>query len=572
MPEHTDKKQLANDFNNFFVEKIDKIRSNFSNSGNFAQYDINTSSSIEDFTELTEDEVAKFVAKSPSKTSPLDPLPTDLMKKCLPALLPSLTKIVNSSLQCGCMPETLKEAVITPILKKEGAEPVFKNFRPISNLPYLSKLIEKVICSQISDYVEKSNLHEPYQSAYKPLHSTESAVLKVMNDILLHMDNKKVVFMTLLDLSAAFDTVDHDILIERLETVYGIKGTALKWFRSYLTERKQRVGVGAETSNPHSPKYSVPQGALMGPDLYTKYTKPLAEILIAFLIQYHLYADDSQLYKALNLKTDNQFTVLSNIQDCIKEVGSWMENNKLKLNQEKTEFIIFGSTAQKKKVKIEAIQVGQSAIPASKSIRNLGFYMDDDLSLKAHIIHQSKSCYLQIRNIRYIRQFLTQSAAKTIVHALVTSRLDYCNSSLYGISAQLLKKLQRIQNCAARLVLNVSYNVPSQDCLEKLHWLPIKSRIEYKMLMIIFKSLLGLTPTYIQDMLIQYIPPRRLRSSDKLLLVVPKSNLVSCGDRAFSVAGPKLWNNLPNELRCLKTVDSFKSKLKTYMFKLAFNC
>ena len=270
-PEHVNKKQLANDFSNFFVDKIDKIRSNFNDTGDFSQYDrVNTSTSITDFNKITEDEVLKVISKSTSKTSQMDPIPTDLMKKCLPVLLPCLTSIVNTSLQTGVMPESLKEAIITPILKKEGAEPIYKNFRPISNLPYISKLIEKVICNQVSNYVTLNDLDELYQSAYKPLHSTESAVLKVTNDILMHMDKGEVVFMTLLDLSAAFDTVDHDILLKRLETIYGIKGTSLHWFRSYLSDRKQTVSVGGELSIPNSPKYSVPQGALMGPDLYFK--------------------------------------------------------------------------------------------------------------------------------------------------------------------------------------------------------------------------------------------------------------------------------------------------------------
>ena len=260
------------------------------------------------------------------------------------------------------------------------------------------------------------------------------------------------------------------------------------------------------------------------------------------------------------------------MQNCIKEIGIWMNNNKLKLNHDKTEFIIFGSSAQRKKLNLNAIQIDESLITASHSIRNLGFHMDEDLSLKPHIHYICKCCYLRLRNIRYIRQFLTVSAAKTLVHSLVTSRLDYCNSSLFGISKKLLSKLQKVQNCAARLVLNAPYSENSEYCLKQLHWLPIKFRIDFKILLLVFKSLHGLTPRYIQDLLIPYTPQRNLRSNDNLLLEVPRTRLMSCGDRAFSVAGPKLWNSLPKDIKVLKTVNSFKSKLKTYLFQKAFNC
>ena len=196
--------------------------------------------------------------------------------------------------------------IVTLILKKEGADPDFKNFRPISNLSFLSKLVEKVVCKQLTEYIELNSLHEPYQSAYRPCHSTETAVLIVVNDIHLELDNRKVVLLTLLYLSAAFDTVDHKILLDRLSDMYGVQGTALIWFHLYLDNRGQSVMINGVRSNQHTLEYSIPQGSVMGPDLYCKYTKPVAGIISQHFIQYHLYADDFQLYTSLSPGIDNQ--------------------------------------------------------------------------------------------------------------------------------------------------------------------------------------------------------------------------------------------------------------------------
>ena len=192
---------------------------------------------------MSQDEVAELIRKAPSKSCSLEPIPTCLLKLCLTDLLPCMTNIINMSLHFGKMPQAFKQAVVTPILKKEGADPNFKNFRPISNLPFLSKLMKKVMCKQLSEYIELNSLNEPHQSAYKPYHSTETAVLKVVRDILLKLDNRKVVLITLLDLSAVFDTVDHKILLDRLSNMYGIQNTALTWFHLYLDNRGQSVVI-----------------------------------------------------------------------------------------------------------------------------------------------------------------------------------------------------------------------------------------------------------------------------------------------------------------------------------------
>ena len=235
-----------------------------------------------------------------------------------------------------------------------------------------------------------------------------------------------------------------------------------------------------------------------------------------------------------------------------------MSKNKLKLNQEKTEFIVLGKAIHRNKMTTDSIKVGESTIKSSKFVRNLGAYLNQDLSMKAHVNQLCISCYFQLTNIQYIGDNLSTEAAKTVVQALITSKPDYCNSISYDISNKLLDKLQRIQNCAARLIVkSKTAHISAHKCLKALHWLPVRYRISYKIILLVFKSLKGLEPPYLQDMLTPYTTSHQLRSSGNLLPTVPKTKLKTCGDRAFSVTGPKLWNDLPIDLRMCTSMDIF---------------
>ena len=234
------------------------------------------------------------------KTCDADSIPTGLLKKVLPAIIQLLTKLVNESLQTGEFPDDLKKALVRTLLKKRSLEPILKNYRPVSNLPFIGKLMEKCVIEQFMDHIHTNNLMEPLQSAYKSYHSTETALLKVKADILKAMDIQEVTCLVLLDLSAAFDTVDHKILLERLENYFGVNSIALWWIELHLTNQSQRVVIGdtnmtGAKSGSISLKFGVPQGSVLGPILFTLYTCPLGQIC-ANQIQYHLYADDQQIY------------------------------------------------------------------------------------------------------------------------------------------------------------------------------------------------------------------------------------------------------------------------------------
>ncbi len=241
----------------------------------------------------------------------------------------------------------------------------------------------------------------------------------------------------------------------------------------------------------------------------------------------------------------------------------------LKLNNDKTEVMLFSSRYCQQTAS-PSVRIGDDVITPSSSVRNLGVTYDKSLTMDKHINAVSRSCYAQLRNIGQIRRFLDQDSTKSLIHALVTSRLDYCNALLYGLPDVAVAKLQRIQNTAARIITRTSRYEHITPVLQGLHWLPIKRRMEYKIIMHTFRALHNQSPEYMQDMITQYRPTRTLRSQSTVSLVIPRASTVTYGARSFTVSASKLWNTLPSQLSNINKIDTFRNALKTYLFKLEY--
>ena len=299
------------------------------------------------------------------------------------------------------------------------------NFRPISNLNFISKILEKVVASRIQFHLPSNSLSSSFQSAYLIFHSTETTLLKIHNDLILAMDRG--------------------------------------------------------------------EGSVLGPLLFTPYTTPLGSVISKNSLKYHLYADDTQLYisftptnSALSLETHITFN----------DILSWMNLNKLLLNPSKTEFLLIGTKQQRLKFSDLTNSSRSNDIPVGSSARNLGFIFDSDLSFSDQINSVSKSWHFHIRDIRRIRH-LPLSTATALANSLISSKLDYCNSLYSGISQTNLNKLQRIQNSLARVITNTSKYQHITPTLKKLHWLPVKQRIDYKICLLTYKTLANQQPTYL---------------------------------------------------------------------------
>ena len=245
--------------------------------------------------------------------------------------------IINSSFQSGQFPNTLKHANVRPVLKKNGLDiNSLQNYRPVSNLPFLSKVIERAAFSRLTEHLSDKNILDSHQSAYRSNHSVETLLVSLTDHILRQMDNGNLTALVLLDVSSAFDTVCHTTLIERLQT-FGVTSNAIRWFSSYLSNRSQSVSIDGVKSEPTPLTHGVPQGSVCGPLLFSVYTQPLGELICKHTVQYHFYADDIQLFISFPPSDANLLSVLRRLEECLAEIKIWMSRNNLKLNGLKTD-------------------------------------------------------------------------------------------------------------------------------------------------------------------------------------------------------------------------------------------
>ena len=571
LPQNVPKGDVADHFANFFSNKIIKIRADLDSLPSAPpSHALFEGSGLSKFELASEESVKKLIKSSPPKSCCLDPFPTSLAIEHIDSIAPIITGIINYSLQSGIVPACFKHAVVTPLIKKPSLSPnELKNYRPVSNLPFISKLLEKVVLAQIKEYLTINNMTEVFQSAYKEFHNTETALLRIYNDLLLEADKGNLSILALLDLSAAFDTIDHSILIDRLQQTFGLSGTVLHWFKSYLSERTQAVLVDGNQSESFPLLFGVPQGSVLGPMLYTLYTQPLGVILRERQVNYHMYADDTQLY--LSCPTSDISALVKFMGSCVDDVNKWMIENKLKMNEDKTEIILCNTSRNVKSDNVDNVTIGSERIPYSSKAKNLGVFFDESLSMVHQVNYLCRQMYCELRRIGQMACFLDKDSVQTLISAFLFSRLDYCNSLLVNLSNDMIGKIQRFQNNAARLILRRPKFEHVTPLLQELHWLPVRARIDYKIAVLCYKCLNRTAPLYLQNFLQPYIQSRQLRSAEKCFLKVPNVNRKRLGERSFAHYAPKLWNSLPAELRTSESEATFKRNLKTLMFRKAFS-
>ncbi|KAL5252011.1 hypothetical protein ACHWQZ_G014978 [Mnemiopsis leidyi] len=419
-----------------------------------------------------EEKLESIIKALPNKSSLLDPIPMWLFKHCLPELLPVVHYIVNESLRTGKFPSALKEASIRPGLKKPSLDvDELKNYRPISNLTYLSKILEKVVHEQLYTFIDSNNMFSSFQSGYRKNHSCETAVTKIHNDILMMIDKKENVVLLLLDLSAAFDTINHRLLLNKLQRLYGINDVAINWLSSYLSNRSYKVVVNQKSSGECLLKIGVPQGSILGPLLFILYTKDLESIVTKFGFTIHLYADDTQIYFAFDVHSDSPD--MQAIDLCCSEVKKWMATNFLKLNEDKTEFIEIGPYVSP----ITSLRIAGTELKPVDKAKNLGFLFDHQMNLDAQINAVSQVCYMNQRDLTKIGSKLSHDLKVQMVHSNILCFVDYCNSVYGKLSEKNIQKLQKIQNNAVRFIFGLygkKKNEAVLPYLKKLHFLPIR--------------------------------------------------------------------------------------------------
>ena len=567
LPEGYSDGDLAAKFLDFFDNKISGIIESFSDNDvydvdeNIQECEVKLSS----FHTVDKSVVKGVMTKAKLTHCVNDPIPMNLIvsSENFDLMVDITTDLVNKSIKEGVFPISEKQAIVKPIVKGKLDPQSFSSFRPVSNLTFQSKILESVILMQLTEHLQTVGALPDSQSAYRRYYSTETALCSIVSDMRGLLDDGKCGILVLLDLSAAFDTVVHDILLKDCKNI-GIEGAALTYIEGYLDDRTYRVQVGECFSNVKSLRRGVPQGSVLGPILFCIYTADLANVLRRHGVTFKLFADDTQFYMSLN----NVQSVEAKISEIMSDIGKWMSSRQLKLNTNKTECLVVGRQLDFERLNIRDLCINEIKLPMSNSVKDLGVLLDSDLSLKSQIDQTVKIAGYHLRNISFVRKYLNKKIIKMLVHNHVLSKLDYCNSLYYGLPNYLLNKLQLIMNRAARLITGQSWRERVTPALIKLHWLPVKARIIYKQCVMVYHALKFGKPLYMSDMLKKFEVDTTviLRHSVEVHRLDEPRYQREAGRRAFCRSAPRLYNQLPQRIKMEQNVATFKKKLKEFLF------
>jgi hypothetical protein len=563
LPQGVPHSKLAQKFLTFFIDKVNQVRLSTS-STTISSNETPPSPSAHNlilsrFELASQKEVKKTIMSISDSTCELDPVPTRVVKKCLPAFLPLITALVNKIFEDG-LPPSLKMSVIRPLYKKGNLDPEnLSSYRPVANIPFLSKVVEKLVARRIVCHMDLLENMNPNQHAYRKMHSCETALLTMLNEAFLAVDNGMVLPLVLLDLTAAFDVVDHELLLIKCQK-FGIHDSANEWLRCYLSGRKQRVSCSGHQSELTELPCGVPQGSVLGPLLFSIFISEISTVIDRHGMHHVIYADDMQIYTRSS--TADIPNTIHAIEACLADVHQSLCSQKLVLNPRKSEFIVFASKNKLSATSNLSIRLCDHEILRSNVVRNLGVMLDTNLTFHSHVNKIRQQAFMYLRVISKARRYLSKQHSAQLVDSLAVSRINFCVSVLVGVSKDQILRLQSIINYGIRIVEKLKKRENVTSHLRQRGWLSVDARIQYRISQIVFMALMHGSPKKLASLLELQTTSHSLRSETNRNLVVPRTS-TRMGDRAFAVAGPKLFNAIPPDVRQMKT--QFKSKLKTLL-------
>ena len=467
---------------------------------------------------------------------------------------PSLTLIFAKSIETGIFPDEWKLARVTPIFKK-GKRDDPNNYRPMSVIPTVAKIFEKCVCDQLREYLNANNLLSHCQSGFRSLHSTLTAPVDAANSWSVNIDNGLVNGVVFIDLKKAFDTIDHNILLRKLRT-YGVDTISIKWFESYLFRRSQRCSLAGQLSNAAPVSCGIPHCSNLGPLLFLVYINDLPNFLR--LTSPRMFADDTNITFAASTLTDLE----KGLNSELRSLNIWLISNKLSLNVAKTEFMVFGSNQGLNSFSDNQVNVEIDAklITKVKEAKSLGvIIIDEHLSWSNHIGDLSKKVSSAIGALKRIRPYTSKCTALQIYQALILPHFDYCSSVWGDCNLTLSDKLQKLQSRAARAITRSNYDTRAAFLLNMLNWDDLTTRRQNLKAILMFKTINGLTPAYLQNSFSTRSTQYNLKNVEaELELPLPPTNY---GKRAFCYSGALLWNSLSISLRQSESLEYFKREI-----------
>ena len=580
--------EIANIQNEYFVNKVNLIQQNLPSSSSdplailkgLMQYRSSTFHIKAVHPDLIE-QVVKGLKNS--KSAGLDNIDTQILKLSLPYILPCLTHIVNLSIANSQFPTSWKTAKIIPLYKKDDPlDP--KNYRPVAILPVISKVLERVVFLQMSQYLKNNGLLHPNHHGFRASHSTATCLIQMYDKWVEALEEKKFTGVCFLDLSAAFDIVNHPLLLEKLK-LYGFDSPSIEWIRSYLFGRHQLVYIEGKMSKLLPVSSGVPQGSILGPLLYIIFTNELPEVLYNHRVNQGVYSMHCDCCGSLCCYADDStFAVSSSNLDIIEnqvsekynKIAEFMCSNQLKLNEDKTHLMLVATDrAWRSKLSNDSLILtteNSHIIRTSSSENLLGGIIAQNLKWTEHILLNKKSLIRQLGTRLNALQKICQTAdfktRKMFADGLFMSKLTYLIQVWGGCEDFLVKCLQVVQNKAARLVTNRSIYTPTKVLLKECGWLSVSQLIFFHTVILLFKVRKDQEPRYIFEMAVSNENPRysaRTGQAGKLRVAVNKVPKQSVNFNSFRSRSVKYWNQLPHQLRKMENLSQFRISLKTWV-------
>ena len=508
------------------------------------------------FDQTCEAEVANYIKSISVNKATNDSTPIRIIKQILPSIIKPLTHIINLSLSTGIMPDVGKIAIVTPIHKGgDKADP--SNYRPISILPILGKAIEFFVNSQLTQYLDDRGLISKHQYGFRKDHSTTYLMLDLFDEIYTSKSQNKRPAIVFLDIKKAFDTVNHNILIEKLKH-YGVDGLALNWFKSFLSDRMQKTKIGCKVSQLNRIICGVPQGSILGPVLFCIFINDLP-FACKNCIPY-LFADDGALY--FNDITRGDY---ENIKQEIKSVFRWLQANGLALNHNKTKFIVFDSYPDQDAILTRVALDLTLVICECKTQKYLGLIVDNKLTFYDHIEYIKKKVSKRIGAMYRSKSLLPLKFRKMFANALMLPQFDYLDIIWSRTFKYRLKELDTLYKKVAKIALDVDIRESSTEVYKNMAWLPLHLRRQLHLSTYMYRIINENCPNHFTEKFSYISGGSRDGVSCNLYTKKSKSH------KEFFYLGAKAWNILPQTLRASQTVKTFSSAYKETLMESVKN-
>ena len=512
-----------------------------------------------------------------SKSTGVDFIDTWVIKLVAKDILPAITHIVNLSILHSEFPNSWKLSKVVPLLKKgDPLEP--KNYRPVALLPIFSKILEKVVFLQLVEYLDRNCLLHPNHHGSRSNHNTATALIQLYDQWLEEVEEGKMVGVMMVDLSAAFDMVDHTILLAKLE-LFGLDRNTLNWVSSYLSERSQSVCVDGCLSPPQPVVCGVPQGSILGPLLYVLFTCDIPDLVHSHPVDYQFpqphcskcgstvcYVDDC----TYSLGEKDPAALSESLSAQYLKIAKYMAANKLVINADKTQLIVIGTKATAARRGEVALQAGEHTIQASHSEKLLGGCIAENLKWREHLLDSDQSLVRQltsrINGLVKVGAHASFPTRLLVANGIFSSKLCYLIQLWGGTESYLLSHLQKLQNRAARAVTGKSWYTPTRQLLKECRWLSVCQLVFYQTVLHVHKVVLTGKPNNIRKKFLTDHPyPTRLASGGGLRLAGDRVATSGLSQKGFHYRGVQSYNRIPTEIRMIRNLVTFKSKLKQWV-------